>query len=52
VCHKGRTIFVSILQLGVQRVASIEESPNVPKKLVMGQSIWLLQAKKKKSKKV
>jgi hypothetical protein len=38
--------FVSILQLGVQRGASIGGMPNIPKKLLMGQLIWLLKNKK------
>ncbi len=33
---------------GVQRVASIEKCPMFQKKLVVGQSMWLLHPKKKK----
>jgi hypothetical protein len=37
------------LQLGVQRDASNGGTPNVPqKKLLMGQSIWLIQKEKEK----
>jgi hypothetical protein len=34
--------------IGVQRGASIWEMPNVPKNLMIGQSIWLLQPKQKR----
>jgi hypothetical protein len=40
--------FVSILQPGVRRGASISECPMSQKQLVMGQSMQLLQKKKKK----
>jgi hypothetical protein len=40
--------FVFILQLGVQRCASIGGMPNVSKKMLVGQSIWLLSKRKEK----
>jgi hypothetical protein len=48
---KGRLLgntFVSILQLGVQRNASIGGVFDAPKKLPMGQWIWLFQKTNKK----
>jgi hypothetical protein len=41
--------FVFILQLGVKRGASIGGMPNVSKKVLVGQSIWLLSKRKRKS---
>jgi hypothetical protein len=44
----GSTYF-SIWQLGVQRSASICAVPNLPKALVLGQPIWSLPKRKRKS---
>ncbi len=42
--------FIFILQVGVQRGASIGGMPNFPKKLLTGQLIWLPENKIKSSK--
>ncbi len=49
VCCKGRTLFISILQLGVQRGAFIVEFPQCPKKISDGPINMAPSREKKKS---